>query len=229
MGPRTFYSTLERKLVHHCSPTLAGLKPANLFVCREGIAADGDVCDNTTGLAPESCSFAHELALCRKKLEPCGVRIEVLARRKTGLLLYVYRPTMLRDSLSQPSVARYLQREGYNPADLSACILKLHRRICGTDLAATLSGRCAFPHEIGFFLGYPYSDVVAFIENNGENSLCTGCWKVYSRERDAQACFCCYKTCTAAYEDLYNEGVPIDRLATLDENFPAEEAFAAAV
>ena len=31
---------LERKLVHHCSPALAGLKPANMFVYREGIDAD---------------------------------------------------------------------------------------------------------------------------------------------------------------------------------------------
>lgn len=85
------------------------------------------------------------------------------------------------------------------------------------------------PHEIGFFLGYPYDDVVGFIENKGENSLCSGCWKVYSRARDAQACFCCYKTCTAAYEDLFDEGVPIDCLASIDENFPAQEAFAAAV
>lgn len=78
-------------------------------------------------------------------------------------------------------------------------------------------------------MGYPYDDVVGFIENKGENSLCSGCWKVYSRARDAQACFCCYKTCTAAYEDLFDEGVPIDCLAALDENFPAQEAFAAAV
>lgn len=228
---------LERKLVHHCSPTLAGLKPANLFVCREGIEHDADLgacaqnrClgSGPNALAPEPCRFTHELAACRAKLEPCGVRIEVLARRKTGLLLYVYRPTMLKANLSQPNIARYLQSEGYNPADLSACILKLHRRICGTDLAATLSGSCAFPHEIGFFLGYPYDDVIGFIENQGENCLCSGCWKVYSRQRDAQACFCCYKTCTAAYEDLYAEGVPIDCLATLDDNFPAAEAFAAA-
>lgn len=135
---------------------------------------------------------------------------------------------MLKASLSQPNIAQYLQSEGYNPADLSACILKLHRRICGTDLAATLSESCAFPHEIGFFLGYPFDDVIGFIENKGENCLCTGCWKVYSRQRDAQACFCCYKTCTSAYEDLYDEGVPIDCLATLDDNFPAAEAFAAA-
>ena len=136
---------------------------------------------------------------------------------------------MLRAYLAQPDVFGYLQDEGYDPSDLSACIAKLHRRICGTDLAATLSGSCAFPHEIGFFLGYPYDDVVGFIENKGENSLCSGCWKVYSRARDAQACFCCYKTCTAAYEDLFDEGVPIDCLAALDENFPAQEAFAAAV
>ena len=53
--------------------------------------------------------------------------------------------------------------------------------------------------------------------------------QVYRRARDAQACFCCYKTCTAAYEDLFDEGVPIDCLASIDENFPAQEAFAAAV
>ena len=219
-------TALERKLVHHCSPVLAGLKPANLFVCREG--TDGDLGDRTPGQAPEPCGFSHELALCRKKLEPCGVRIEVLARRRTGLLLYVYRPDMLKAGLAQPDVARYLGNEGYDPNDPQGCIRLLRRRICGTDLAATLSGSCVFPHEIGFFLGYPYDDVVGFIENKGENCLCTGCWKVYSRQRDAQACFCCYKTCTAAYEDLFDEGVPIDCLASIDENFPAAEAFAAA-
>ena len=138
---------LERKLVHHCSPTLAGLKPANLFVCREGIERDDNprmrtqnsrLNSGSSALAPKPCRFARELAACRAKLEPCGVRIEVLARRKTGLLLYVYRPTMLKASLSQPNIAQYLQSEGYNPADLSACILKLHRRICGTDLAAMM-------------------------------------------------------------------------------------------
>lgn len=219
---------LERKLVHHCSPALAGLKPANMFVYREGVDAGGDPGESMEPDTLNSTKFAQELGICRKMLEPCGVRIEVLARRKTGLLLYVYRPTMLKAYLAQPDVLRYLKDEGYDPSDLSGCISKLHRRICGTDLAATLSGSCAFPHEIGFFLGYPYDDVVGFIENKGENSLCSGCWKVYSRARDAQACFCCYKTCTAAYEDLFDEGVPIDCLAAIDENFPAQEAFAAA-
>ena len=43
---------LERKLVHHCSPALAGLKPANMIVYREGIDADaGHLCNISFGPA----------------------------------------------------------------------------------------------------------------------------------------------------------------------------------
>ena len=217
----------ERKLVRHCAPTLAALKPANLFTCRDTYRAGAPHARGTTSCYEDDLSCALHAA--RKKLGPCNVRIEVLARRSSGALIYVYRPDLVMHDLANASVSAFLAKEGYDTASLSACITRLHRRICGTDLAATLSGSCAFPHEIGFFLGYPYDDVVGFIENKGENSLCSGCWKVYSRARDAQACFCCYKTCTAAYEDLFDEGVPIDCLASIDENFPAQEAFAAAV
>lgn len=206
---------LERKLVHHCTPTLASIKPANLFVCRDDAACG---LSGKSAMAPQSseafeAAFTHELAACRNKLAPYGVRIEVLARRKSGILLYTYRPNLLRAYLSQGRIAGYLQCEGYNPYDLGECIMKLHKRISGNELTEALAGRCAFPHEIGFFLGYPYDDVIGFIENEGENSICTGCWKVYSKARDARACFCRYKSCTAAYEDLYDRGTPIEQLA----------------
>ena len=94
---------LERKLVHHCSPALAGLKPANMFVCREGVDTGGNPGESMEPDTLNSTKFAQKLGICRKKLEPCGVRIEVLARRKTGLLLYVYRPTMLRPYLRLPA------------------------------------------------------------------------------------------------------------------------------
>ncbi len=222
---------LERKLVHHCTPTLAALKPASLFTCRNDAACG--ICAVGPG-APRSseefeAAFAAELSACRDKLASRGVRIEVLARRKSGILLYVYRPVLLRAHLAQRRVADYLRKEGYDPADLSACITKLHKRICGTDLASKLSGACAFPHEIGFFLGYPYDDVVGFIENKGQNCLCVGCWKVYSRKRDAEECFCRYKLRTAAYEDLYDGGVSLECLATVDEARARREALARAV
>lgn len=222
---------LERKIVRHCSPTLAALKPANLFTCRDELKS------TTTSLSsrklPDSdayiCALTEELRTCRAKLAPCGVRLEVMARRRTGALVYAYRPALLADALAEPRVSAYLRTEGYDPHKPDACIERLRRRICGTDLQSRMSGSCSFPHEIGFFLGYPYEDVVGFIQNNGEGFLCCGCWKVYARERDAQACFCRYRACTTAYESLFNEGVPIECLASIDDDFPAAEAFGEAV
>lgn len=216
----------ERKLVHHCTPTLAALKPANLFTCRSCPAPDFNRhVDRPTASALHGDQLTDALRVCRAKLAPCGVRIEVLARRKSGALVYVYRPTLLKRDLAQKRVADRLAEEGYDTSSLSACIERLHRRICGTDVQSQLTGDCSFPHEIGFFLGYPFEDVVGFIENKGENFLCNGCWKVYSKERDAQECFCCYKNCTATYEGLFKSGVPIECLAAVDEDLPAAEAF----
>ena len=219
----------ERKLIHHCTPVLAALKPANLFTCRDesvpGIRGNGP---NPVDPHEYQDSFSKALRTARVKLAPCGVRIEVLARRPAGPLVYVYRPHLLKLSIQQENVAAYLRKEGYDPSCLSTCIERLHRRICGTDVKSQLTGCCSFPHEIGFFLGYPYEDVVGFIENRGENFLCSGCWKVYAKERDAQTCFCCYKNCTTMYQQLFDEGVSIECLAAVDEDFPAAEAFRAA-
>ena len=206
----------ERKLVRHCAPTLAALKPANLFTCCDTYRAGAPHARGTTSCYEDDLSCALHAA--RKKLGPCNVRIEVLARRSSGALIYVYRPDLVMHDLANASVSAFLAKEGYDTASLSACITRLHRRICGTDLQSQLSGRCTFPHEIGFFLGYPYEDVVRFIENEGRNELCCGCWKVYSQKRDATASFCRYKTCTAMYQNLFDSGTPIERLASLDEN-----------
>lgn len=196
--------SLERKIVRHCTPTLAGLKPANLFTIPARAARTE--CD------------ARLLNACRERLEPRGVRLEVLARRDTGALLFVYRPAALLDSIRQPEVASYLEQAGYDTESLGRCIEQLHHRICGTDFESALLGTCEFPHEIGFFLGYPFDDVVGFIEHGGQHSLCSGCWKVYANARDAQACFCRYKNCTALYKSLFDGGATLESLTAFDES-----------
>lgn len=220
---------LEAKIIKHASPTLAGIKPANLFVSRN-CACSGRGC-GCHKLANQSFdeAFISQLQHCREVLEPFGVRIEVLAERKTGPLVYVYRPDAVSRALTTPRASAFLAQEGYNTSDLSSCINRLHKRICGTDLASQLTGVCSFPHEIGLFLGYPIDDVIGFIENKGENYLCQGCWKVYNNEKNAQECFCNYKRCTAHYEALYKEGVPIECLAAQEAGWSAAEAFQAAV
>ena len=75
-----------------------------------------------------------------------------------------------------------------------------------------------------FFLGYPLSDVVGFIENSGRNFTCCGCWKAYGDPQAAQRHFAQLRKCTAVYLRLFHSGTPILRLAvgglTLTFSFP---------
>lgn len=212
----------ERKIIHHCSPTLAAFKPGSLFTCRD------ESMPNTRGSKPTQVTpeefqsaFLSGLSSCRERLHPYGVHIEVLARRTTGPLVYVYRPALLLENINQDLVKQFLSKEGYDTSSLSCCIKLLHQRICGTDFQSQLTGKCSFPHEIGFFLGYPYDDVVGFIENQGENFIESGCWKVYSQQRDAQASFCCFKNCTTIYKCLFEDGTTLEELARIDERDPS--------
>ena len=70
-----------------------------------------------------------------------------------------------------------------------------------------------FPHEVGLFLGYPYDDVMAFIEHEGRDYLCCGCWKVYSHREQAEACFERYKRCTRDCEEMLGHGATLAQLA----------------
>ena len=69
-----------------------------------------------------------------------------------------------------------------------------------------------FPHEIGLFLGYPPKDVIAFIRNEGRNSKCTGCWKVYYDEKEAKQTFAKFKKCRDVYLRLWNQGRTVSQL-----------------
>ncbi len=213
MDENAYLKVFERKLVHHCAPTLANIKPANLFVCRDESLPHLGAASGSVDAATHERNLQYALRETRERLYSHGVHIELLARRTSGVLLYAYRPDAIRIRLADPDVSAFLERYGYNPASLSDCIELLHKRICGTDLASTLSASCAFPHEIGLFLGYPLADVIGFIENNGENYLCSGCWKVYSQQRDAEESFCRFKESTAAFETLFDEGASLESLA----------------
>lgn len=190
---------LERSIVRHCAPTLAALKPANLFTFDAAGADDRSV--------------ATALAVGRARLAASGVYVSMLARRRAGPLLYVHRPDLVIARISEARTAAYLERDGYDVRSLRACLRRLRGRIAGERIAGALSQSCAFPHEIGFFLGYPFDDVVAFIENGGANEIVCGCWKVYSARRDAEECFCRYKTCTARYVRMHEAGAALEELA----------------
>ena len=178
-------SAFEARLVEHCAPTLAGLKLGSLFC----LPADGG-------------AAAEWVSRCDRALAHKGLRLRRIRSSACGQLVYVYRERLLRHTLAQHAVARFLSGHGYAPEDMEACLQRLAQRLQCQD----------FPHEIGIFLGYPLHDVEGFIRHGGQNYCCTGCWKVYDRRQEAEKTFASFHKCRRIYRQCHRAGTTIDRL-----------------
>lgn len=178
----------EDHLIRYCAPTLAGIKTGSLFSC--------------------PCTSIEELRKTirhlNKRLSSKGLRILPLRFSDSKALMYVYRPSGLRQDLSRESALRLLKENGYCTGSCENCIAQLARKLRSSD---------CFPHEIGLFLGYPPEDVVGFIENKACGCKCTGCWKVYGDVDTAKQKFALYHKCSRVYQNCWENGCSLDRLA----------------
>lgn len=217
--------TFEEALVRNCSPTLAGLKPAALFnYPGEYVAPEGAGAAEAETIEARRKALLELAARAQARLSSMAdIRIRVLVWRACGALVYIYRPAMLGAYMQDERAAKPLTAEGYAPQNTEACIKLLAERIagasksaadvalpsargtrpCGFDASCTERCRCEFPHELGFFLGYPYEDVAGFIEHDGQNFLAVGAWKVYAHVDQALATFKRYRRLTERYQMVY--------------------------
>ena len=232
----------EAVAVRSWAPVLLGAKPANLFTFRGRFVADCPDCSDVRCPIAADAEGGADLFAARRsallrivaefdeKLAHEGMRCRVIAWRPFGALVYAYRPSLLERHLGDADVAGDLLRLGY-----PACVRARHGR--GLRLAAHarrapftsaydegLLRACvdrlverfaeqAVPHEVGYFLGYPAADVRGFIEHEGREFLCCGCWKVYGSVRDAQYRFARYKRCARRAQTLFVEGASLVDLA----------------
>ena len=99
---------------------------------------------------------------------------------KSKVMVLIYHPGLLDAALSQKKARIRLSGMGY-PAGCGhrELVRHLQRRFCESG---------EFPHEVGFFLGYPPDDVIGFMDDEGKCKLC-GQWKVYGDESRAAAIF----------------------------------------
>ena len=181
----------EDLLIRHCSPTLAGIKTGNLFSCA----------------CPSREALTRDLCRLNQKLVPKGIRVLPLRVSKGRALIYAYRPNALESDLTDHRARALLLKYGYVPENPNGCVVHLIHRLRSEE---------EFPHEIGLFLSYPPEDVKGFIENHAANAKCTGVWKVYGDEQQAQQTFDRYKKCTQTYCERWRSGVKLDRLAVVD-------------
>ncbi len=173
-------------ILQYCAPTLAGIKMGNLFSYKYNSFTE----------------LTEHVAQKNTLLNQKGVYFEVLKTNGTKALVYVYRKRQLQERLSCPNVRHFLQKNGYSSLSIGDCLQQLKYNLLSPD----------FPHEIGIFLGYPLSDITAFILHKGMNYKCSGYWKVYTDTQAAQETFARFAKCTKIYCAKSKEGFDISRL-----------------
>ncbi len=178
---------LERELIEHCAPTLAGIKSAGLF----------------SYFYTDEAQAGEELTYVNATLNERGVYVEALVWREASVLIYAYRQSHLEKELKQAGVSELLQQYGYEDDSVDGCLNHLKERV--------MHNRC-FPHEIGVFLGYPLEDVKGFIEHGGRDCKSCGLWKVYCDTAYAQQIFDKISKCSRVYRQVFSQGRSLAQL-----------------
>ena len=178
----------EEYVVRQCAPTLAGIKTGSLFPCPY----------------QSRQALMSEIRALNRRLSPKGLILLPVRYLDGKALLYLYRPSNLRQDLKDRLAAQVLEQAGYSCSKSEQCVVRLIRRLKENE---------DFPHEIGLFLSYPPEDVKGFIDNRAGNFKCSGLWKVYGDEARAQAMFARFRKCTEIYCKLWQEGSSIEQLA----------------
>lgn len=114
---------LEMKIVRHASPTLAGIKPANLFTYRSA---------NFTKAQTRSA-----IAEVSARLAGFGIQIEPIAHRTKGVLLLIARPALIEDAINNDDARTILARGNYGDFSPEGLIAEMKRRILVADASRT--------------------------------------------------------------------------------------------
>lgn len=178
--------SLEKCLIDHCSPTLAGLKTANLFTIK----------------SDSKKKIIHQIKNFNIKFSSKSISLILFRYVNNTALIYICRKSKLQTDLKNSEVIDFLSCYGYDNLNVNFAIKKLISRVSSDN----------FPHEIGVFLGYPISDVKGFIENSGKNFQCCGCWKVYSNKNECIKEFNKYKKCKEVYTRQWQQGKSLMKL-----------------
>ena len=133
-----------------------------------------------------------ELRQLNRQLRDKGLCVVMLRRTDKDALVYIYRPDHL-----------------YCCGSTGNCLVQLIRH---------MEEDAEFPHEVGLFLGYPPEDVRSFMEDSRRGVKCTGCWKAYGNEEEAEKTFSKFRKCTALYRRELSRGKSLAQLAVRTRN-----------
>jgi len=187
----------DRAVMRNCAPTLLGAKASNMFTIRgvfadtcPGCDADKDACPcppepdaKIVSARARALDLAGQLDA---ELAHLGVRATVITWRPFGAIVYVWRPALLAAHLSDPRIVEDLAAHGYPEGASQDELISRMRRSWKES---------RMPHEVGYFLGYPFEDVDGFIRHEGRDFVYAGCWKAYADARGSFRRFERFRRC----------------------------------
>ncbi|UWP58922.1 DUF3793 family protein [Ruminococcus gauvreauii] len=156
--------SIEIQIARQCAPVLAGVKPSNILILKDG-----------------------NIAEIARMLEGTPVGCRLLSDGAGNSVWLLYRRESLEKILSDKPKMEFLRCFGYRYRDVEEALWLLGRRFQSYKQKSM-----EFPHEMGIFLGYPLGDVKGFIRHRGRDFLYCGYWKVYENEAEARKLFSVY-------------------------------------
>ena len=200
-------------LIRQAGSVIGNTKPSSIFnfVPRSwGINVSQDMMLEIACLASE--------VYCQK-VSKADVKLVELAVFDNRIAMFSYRESLVEEILEDEDNRAFLEEYGYDTSGVDSTIkcLKVRLRsfyktkencLFRDDDFNSLYHNSVFPHEIGVLLGYPLSDVISFIENEGKGSKALGNWKAYTNIDAAKEKFneikACEKNCRSMFEAGYS-------------------------
>ena len=178
--------SFDQMMIHFASPTVCGIKPANLFAVKE-----------------ELFSWA-DFVKWQSELAKHGIIAQTVKSSGGVNLVLVYNVCLQKEILADDFVCDYLKSKGYYECpDVSKMI---------SQLLSRMNEGSSFPHEIGIILGYPVLDVAAFEKHEGQNCKYCGCWESYTDVEHARKCTCRYRNCSHVCKKWFDEGYSLSQI-----------------
>lgn len=181
--------SFEQIFVKCASPALCGIKSASLF------SMNLDIYGNGSEKLEELMSYFSEKEIF----------IFPIQKKDNRMLFFVYNRKLLKGRCSSKKALEYLKEKNY-PINSGFDSILL-------ELLSRLMTNKTFPHEVGFFLGYPLEDVIQFEVQHGNGFKFCGDWKVYGNLKDALVQMNEYKNCRNYCSNQLEMGFAIPQVA----------------
>jgi hypothetical protein len=145
-----------------------------------------------------------DCALCLSAILQSPIKVKILCKNTSGVLVLVYNCILIENiNLTLPAIS-ILNKLGY-PMNCRADKIINHFK-------QRFKNYKEFPHEIGFFLGYPQKDVLGFIKNCGMGYAHCCLWKVYGDTIESQKLFECYANCSRRFREYFEKGLDFKQI-----------------